>query len=121
MPGRDAEGCWSPGETGPTCSAATRAATPCSGDPGTDQLFGLGGRDDLSDTGVGDELWGGGGADVLTSLSGDPTWLRGGAGDDVIDALDTFVDHLVDGGPGHDRAWYDDEDPVTSIEERLLR
>ncbi|QBR92190.1 calcium-binding protein [Nocardioides euryhalodurans] len=91
------------------------------GDPGTDRLYGLGGRDDLSDSGIDDELWGGGGADVLTSLSGDPTWFHGGAGDDVIDALDTFVDHLVDGGPGHDRAWYDDEDPTSSIEERLVR
>jgi hypothetical protein len=91
------------------------------GDPGTDRLHGLGGRDDLSDTGTGDQMWGGDGRDILTSLSGDPTWFHGGAGDDVLDALDTVVDHLVDGGPGHDRAWHDDEDPVSSVEERLFR
>ena len=91
------------------------------GDSGTDQLLGLGGRDDLSDAGVDDEMWGGSGADTLSSRSGDPTWFHGGPGDDVIDALDFFVDHLVEGGPGHDRASYDDEDPVESVEERLVR
>ena len=90
------------------------------GDVGTDRLFGLGGRDDLSDTGVGDEMWGGDGADVLSSRSGDATWLHGGAGDDIFDALDNVVDHLVDGGRGYDRAWHDDEDPISSIEERLV-
>lgn len=91
------------------------------GDTGTDLLLGLGGPDELLDTGIGDELRGGAGADVLTSLGGDPTWFHGGPGDDVLDALDSFVDHLVDGGSGEDRAWYDAEDPVRSVEEQLDR
>ena len=91
------------------------------GDEGTDRLYGLGGPDDLLDGGVDDEMWGGGGHDTLTSLSGDRTWFHGGAGDDVLDALDTVVDHLVDGGPGRDLAWHDDEDPLDSVEERLFR
>ena len=89
------------------------------GDPGIDLLFGLGGRDELVDDGRDDVLRGGAGADVLTARSRGASWLYGGPGDDVIDALDYIVDHLVDGGPGDDRAWYDDEDPVTSVEQRL--
>lgn len=87
------------------------------GDPGSDDLYGYAGHDELSDTND-DHLYGGTGDDILTSLGG-ASWLYGGEGDDVLTADDLIVDVVLDGGPGHDRAWYDDDDQPTSIEERL--
>lgn len=87
------------------------------GDPGSDWLYGHGGEDELTDH-EDDHLFGGADDDVLSS-SGGESWLYGGAGDDVLDADDLFVDVAIDGGPGTDQAWYDDEDPVTSVEQRL--
>ncbi len=89
------------------------------GDPGADWLYGYGGKDELYDH-EDDHLFGGSGDDVLSSTGGE-SWLYGGPGDDVFNADDLFVDVVVDGGPGTDRAWYDDEDPVTSVEQRLQR
>jgi hypothetical protein len=89
------------------------------GDPGTDELFGHGGRDELTD-GQDDHLDGGAGDDVLTSFGG-ASWLLGGAGDDVLSADDLVVDVVLDGGPGDDSAWYDDDDQPLGIEHRLLR
>jgi Ca2+-binding RTX toxin-like protein len=87
------------------------------GDGGSDRLYGYAGRDDLSDH-EDDHLFGGIGDDVLFS-SGGVSWLYGGPGDDVLDADDLYVDAVLHGGPGFDRAWLDDDDPRTSIEKRL--
>jgi Ca2+-binding RTX toxin-like protein len=89
------------------------------GDGGSDWLHGYGGRDDLTDH-HDDHLLGGAGDDVLTSTGGE-SWLLGGPGDDVLDALDLYVDVVLDGGPGDDSAWHDDEDVPVGIEHRLLR
>ena len=37
----------------------------------------------------------------------------------MFDADDLFVDEVIDGGSGFDRAWLDVDDPRTSIEEIL--
>lgn len=89
------------------------------GDQGSDVLRGHAGRDELHDQDD-DHLFGGAGDDLLSSTGG-AGWLRGGPGDDLLSADDLVVDVLVDGGPGHDEAWYDDADPTTGIEQRLLR
>ena len=87
------------------------------GDGGADRQYGYAGRDELYDH-EDDHLFGGIGDDVLSS-SGGVSWLYGGPGDDVLDADDLYVDAVLHGGPGFDRAWLDDDDPRTSIEERL--
>ena len=56
---------------------------------------------------------------AATASTGGESWLYGGPGDDVFDADDLYVDVTIDGGPGTDQAWYDDDDPVTSVEQRL--
>lgn len=67
-----------------------------------------------------DVLRGHAGVDVLLADAGSDV-LRGRAGDDLLAADDLAVDAAVDGGPGHDAAWYDDVDEPVGIEERLLR
>ncbi|GAA1478338.1 hypothetical protein GCM10009623_27840 [Nocardioides aestuarii] len=87
------------------------------GDPGSDVLYGHGGDDELYDH-EDDHLYGGSGDDVLFS-SGGESWLYAGPGDDVLDADDLYVDVVLDGGPGDDSAWYDDDDQPVGIEHRL--
>jgi Ca2+-binding RTX toxin-like protein len=89
------------------------------GDPGADWLHGHGGKDYLVDHDD-DHLLGGPGDDVLTSTGG-ASWLLGGAGDDVLDAADLIADEVLDGGPGDDQAWHDEEDQPAGIEARLFR
>jgi hypothetical protein len=71
--------------------------------------------------GVGDDvLRGHAGVDALLGDVGVDV-LRGRSGDDVLAADDGAADAAVDGGPGHDSAWFDDVDEPVGIEERLVR
>jgi hypothetical protein len=39
----------------------------------------------------------------------------------VLDAADLIADEVLDGGPGDDQAWHDEEDQPAGIEARLFR
>ncbi|MGI3169924.1 calcium-binding protein [Pseudooceanicola sp. C21-150M6] len=74
------------------------------GGPDADRLFGGDGNDTMD---------GGSGDDLFDDLSGSDSFI-GGAGDDVILAIDSAVGapDAIDGGSGDDRFWGDDGDTM---------
>ncbi|MEA2709823.1 MAG: hypothetical protein QOF78_2424, partial [Phycisphaerales bacterium] len=74
-----------------------------------DLLLGMDGDDSLEGGGGHDRLDGGAGADLLS----------GGGGDDTFYTRDGFVDHLVGGKAGFDRAQVDEDDIVSAVEQLL--
>ena len=84
------------------------------GTDGADIMCGLRG-DDRIRAGEGDDIvYGGDGADTLVGGLG-VDWLFGAAGNDRIFARDGVSD-VIDGGPGVDRAWVDQNDRVSGVE-----
>jgi hypothetical protein len=73
-----------------------------SGGSGGDSLYGLGGNDTISGGGGSNVLDGGDGDDVLTGDHYSHNTVFGGAGNDVIRALEFSSDNVLEGGTGND-------------------
>jgi uncharacterized delta-60 repeat protein len=88
------------------------------GSSGSDRVFGGTGGDWLYGQGGGDQLFGEGGNDRLydDDFAFGSSTLRGGAGNDSFSTADEAPDALF-GDSGHDIAFVDEKDVLTSIEE----
>jgi Ca2+-binding RTX toxin-like protein len=88
------------------------------GTSGPDVIFGLGGNDTIRGLGGDDILVGGPGNDTLIGGAGNDTLIggpgkdsfAGGPGNDRIYAVDGAADKRIDGGAGHNTAYYDPSD-----------
>jgi hypothetical protein len=101
----------------PAALAISKActATPCSGTNGADKLRERVGK------GLADNISGKGGKDTLRSdlYGSDRDVLKGGSGNDILNARDRDSRDTLDGGPGDDECRGDFQDAFRSCETQV--